>query len=123
MASRLPRGVTVNAFDPGLMPGTGLIRNAPGPLRAITAHVLPRIIPILRRVMSPNVHTVEESGAALARLLIDPALAGTPGRYFEGQREIRSSAESYDENRAGELWQASAVLTALPCPAAPPTHG
>ena len=58
-----------------------------------------------------NTHTPAESGAALARLLIDPALEGTSGQYFEGMREIPSSTESYDAGRAGELWQASVSLT------------
>ena len=43
--------------------------------------------------------------------LADSALAGTTGRYFEGRREIRSSEESYDEDRAEQLWQASEALT------------
>jgi NAD(P)-dependent dehydrogenase (short-subunit alcohol dehydrogenase family) len=111
LARRLPAGVTANAFDPGMMPGTGLTREAPAPMHFAASHVLPRIIPLLRRVMNPNIHTVRESGDALARLLTDPALAGTTGRYFEGRREIRSSDESYDEKRAEELWQASEALT------------
>jgi NAD(P)-dependent dehydrogenase (short-subunit alcohol dehydrogenase family) len=114
LARRLPDGVTANAFDPGLMPGTGLVREAVAPLRFINSHVFPRMIPLLRRFFRPNVHTVEESGAAVARLLTDPALAGTTGSYFEGRGEIRSSEESYDEARAEELWRASEALTAQP---------
>jgi hypothetical protein len=104
--------ITANAFDPGLMPGTGLVREAPAPLRFANAHVLPHSIPFVRRVRMPNIHTVEESGGALAWLLTDPALAGTTGKYFEGRREIRSSDESYDEKRAEEPWRASEILTA-----------
>jgi NAD(P)-dependent dehydrogenase (short-subunit alcohol dehydrogenase family) len=111
LARRLPAGVTVNAFDPGLMPGTGLVREAPAPVRFANTHVGPHIIPLLRRVHHPNVHTVRESGDALARLVTDPALADVTGKYFEGQREIPSSDESYDEARAEELWQVSEILT------------
>ena len=111
LARRLPAGVTANAFDPGMVPGTGLTREAPAPMHFAATHVLPRIIPLLRRVMNPNIHTIKESGDALARMLTDPALAGTTGRYFEGRREIQSSDESYDEKRAEELWQASEALT------------
>jgi NAD(P)-dependent dehydrogenase (short-subunit alcohol dehydrogenase family) len=114
LARRIPAGVTANAFDPGLMPGTGLTREAPAPVRFIAKHVLTHAKPLLRRFYTPNVHTVEESGASLARLLIDPALANTTSKYFEERREIRSSVESYDEGRAEELWQASGTLTALP---------
>jgi NAD(P)-dependent dehydrogenase (short-subunit alcohol dehydrogenase family) len=111
LARRLPAGVTANAFDPGMVPGTGLTREAPAPMHFAATHVLPHIIPLLRHVMNPNIHTVKDSGDALARLLTDPALAGTTGRYFEGRREIRSSDESYDDNRAEELWHASETLT------------
>ena len=113
LARRLPDGITVNAFDPGLMPGTGLVREAPAPLRFVWHRVLPRLLPLLRRVLFANIHTPAESGAALARLVTDPALAGTSGKYFEGAREIPSSTESYDGSRAGELWQASLVLTGM----------
>ena len=114
LARRLPPGVTANAFDPGLMPGTGLMREAPAPFRFVANRVLPHAIPLLRRAYSPNVHTVHESGDALARLVIDPELAATTGRYFEGRRQIRSSDESYNDERAEELWDASVALTARP---------
>lgn len=113
LARRLPPGVTVNAFDPGLMPGTGLAREQPAPLRFVWNHLLPRILPMMRRLISPNIHTPAESGAALARLVLDPVLAKVSGKYFEGLREISSSAESYDATRAAELWQASAALTGI----------
>jgi len=112
LARRLPDGVTANAFDPGLMPGTGLVREAPAPLRFANAHVLPHVIPLARRLHMPNIHTVQESGDSLARLLIDPALAHTTGKYFEGRQEIRSSEESYDQARGEELWTESETLTA-----------
>src|SRR4029077_20525406 len=59
LARRLPAGCTANAFDPGLMPATGLMREAPAPFRFI-ANQIP--IPLLRRLFSPNVHTAQESG-------------------------------------------------------------
>jgi NAD(P)-dependent dehydrogenase (short-subunit alcohol dehydrogenase family) len=113
LARHLPAGITANAFNPGLMPGTGLTRDAPAPVQFIAKHVMPRVKPLLRRFVTPNIHTTEESGASLARLLTDPALADTTGRYFDGQQETRSSTESYDEDRAEELWQASKALTGL----------
>jgi NAD(P)-dependent dehydrogenase (short-subunit alcohol dehydrogenase family) len=113
LAPRLPDGVTVNAFDPGLMPGTGLAREYPAPLRWVWNAVLPRMLPLMRLLISENIHSTEASGAALARLITDPALASTNGKYFEGVREIRSSVDSYDEGRAAEVWQTSAVLTGL----------
>jgi len=111
LARHAPPGVTANAFDPGLMPGTALMREAPAALRFILGHIP---IALLRRVFSPNVHTAQESGEALARLVTDPDLSETTGRYFEGDHEIRSSDESYDDERADELWKASVSLTAAP---------
>jgi len=111
LARRLPEGVTANAFDPGLMPGTGLFRNTPAPFRFIMNKVMPHAIPLLRRVYSPNIHTPQESGAALAHLVDDPELAAITGGYFEGRRQIRSSDESYSDERAEELWSASLALT------------
>jgi NAD(P)-dependent dehydrogenase (short-subunit alcohol dehydrogenase family) len=109
LARHLPAGVTANGFDPGLMPGTSLMREAPAPLRFIARHIP---IALLRWLFSPNVHTAQESGEALARLVTDPDLAAITRRYFEGRREIRSSDESYNDERAEELWKASVAMTA-----------
>jgi hypothetical protein len=62
-------------------------------------------------VYSPNIHTPQESGGALALLVTDPELAAITGGYFEGRRQIRSSDESYSDERAEELWNASLALT------------
>ena len=113
LAPRLPAGITVNAFDPGLMPGTGLAREYPAIFRFAWHAIMPRLIPLLRLVLVKNIHTPEESGSALARLIVDPALAATSGKYFEGLREIPSSVDSYDERRADELWRDSATLTGI----------
>ena len=109
LARRLPAEVTANAFDPGLMPRTGLMREAPAPLRFIARYIP---ISLLRRLFSRNVHTAQESGGALARLVTAPELSAVTGRYFEGRRQIRSSDESYNDERAEELWNASMILTA-----------
>jgi NAD(P)-dependent dehydrogenase (short-subunit alcohol dehydrogenase family) len=113
LAARLPKGIIVNAFDPGLMPGTGLAREHSGLSLFLWKFVLPRMIPLLRLAMTKNIHKPEESGAALARLISDSALASTNGKYFEGMQEIRSSVDSYDPVRATELWTESAKLTGL----------
>src|SRR4029077_18359025 len=101
--------ITANAFDPGLMPETALMREAPALLRFILRHIP---ITLLRRLFSPHVHTTQESGDALARLVTDPELATTTGRYFEGRRQIRSSDESFNDERAVELWNAGVALSA-----------
>ena len=112
LARHLPHGVTANAFNPGLMPGTGLLREAVAPARFMVEHVLPRVMPLARLVLGSSVHSVEESGAALGRLVTDPRFAGVTGKYFSQTDEVRSSDESYDEARAEELWKWSLELTA-----------
>jgi NAD(P)-dependent dehydrogenase (short-subunit alcohol dehydrogenase family) len=110
-ARRVPAEVaTFNAFDPGQMPGTGLARDHHG-FRAFAWH---RIMPALTLVPGINRHTPKQSGSALARLVLDPRLAATTGRYFNGERQVRSSAESYDAGKAADLWETSIALTADP---------
>jgi NAD(P)-dependent dehydrogenase (short-subunit alcohol dehydrogenase family) len=100
------RQFRVNAFDPGLLPGTNLAREYSAVLRFLWHHVLPRMLPLMRLVISPNIHTAKESGVALARLAIgeEEGVRGVSGRYFEGRREIKSSVMSYDETKQEDLW-------------------
>ena len=64
-------------------------------------------------IFRPSVHRVEDSGAALARLILAPELANTTGKYFAGNNMISSSTESYDRVKATELWETSAELVGL----------
>ncbi|KJR84957.1 short-chain dehydrogenase [Sporothrix schenckii 1099-18] len=108
-------GVTANAFDPGLMPGTGLTRRGTGVERFLWHNVLPRIRPVLRVLVSPNIHTAEASGRNLARLAVGPGGSGDPdrvdgtvlgvsGKYYEIRRPIPSSTDSYDKAKQEDLW-------------------
>lgn len=97
--------VTVNAMDPGLMPGTGLAREGTMVERVLWSHVMPRAIPVLRRLVGPNIHRPEESGQALAHLAVGDDVEGISGRYFEGTREIRSSEDSYVREKQDDLWR------------------
>lgn len=105
-------GITSNAFDPGYMPGTGLARDWGPVARFVSDRVLPLLVPVFG-MFEVRVHTVEESGGALARLVTDPELEGVSGRYFEGGKEARSSELSYDREKAAELWETSAELVGL----------
>jgi NAD(P)-dependent dehydrogenase (short-subunit alcohol dehydrogenase family) len=100
--------ITVNAFDPGLMPVTGLARDYTAGERFIWNFILPVL-----RFFIPNVNTPQQSGQALARLLLDPKLEGVSATYFEGLQAIPSSQDSYDLAKAGELWRTSIRLTKL----------
>ncbi len=98
------RGVTVTAFDPGLMPGSGLARDYP-PLQRWAWRYL---FPVLR--VLPNVNSMRTSGRRLAALAGDARFDGVTGAYFEGKRQIKSSAESYDAGLARDLWETSEQL-------------
>ena len=113
--STAARPVTVNAFDPGLVPGSGLARDYPRVLRL----VWDRVLPVVARVLSPIVATINpapKAGGALARLVLDPALSSVSGKYFPSHarwHEAASSDASYDADRARALWDASVRMTAL----------
>ncbi|KAF2657033.1 putative short-chain dehydrogenase [Lophiostoma macrostomum CBS 122681] len=105
LARRLEKGRTAVAFDPGLMPGTGLAREYNSFLRFLWLHVLPHMIPFLRLVLFPNIHTAAESGRALASLAIGDNGQGKTGVYYEGTKEIKSSKVSYEESKQEDLWK------------------
>lgn len=105
--STMEAPLTVNAFDPGLMPGTGLARDYPGWQQMLWNTVF-RALRIL-----PNVNSTKASGDALARLVLDPELRETTRRYFQGRHPKPSSKESYDERLARSLWEESAELVGL----------
>ncbi|WP_406278456.1 SDR family NAD(P)-dependent oxidoreductase [Nocardia sp. NBC_00881] len=98
--------ITSNAFDPGLMPGTGLGRD----YRGIQGWAWRNLLPSLTVVPGLNIHTPRRSATALARLILDPELEGITGRYFSGRRRIASSADSYDRKKATDLWTTSNKL-------------
>lgn len=97
--------ITVTAMDPGLMPGTHLAREGNGFEKFLWYRVMPRILPLLRLLVTPNIHTAAESGAALARLAIGADVEGVSGKYFEGLKEIPSSKDSYVRAKQDDLWQ------------------
>jgi light-dependent protochlorophyllide reductase len=103
------RGITVTAFDPGLMPGSGLARDYSPIGRWAWRYLFPAL-----RVL-PNVNSTRSSGRRLAALAGDPRYDGVTGAYFEGTRPIRSSVDSYDLDKALDLWATSErLLTPVP---------
>ncbi|MEL6495427.1 MAG: SDR family NAD(P)-dependent oxidoreductase [Cyanobacteria bacterium J06623_7] len=100
--------ITVNVFNPGLMPGSGLAQDY-APMAKFVWH---NILPILCKFV-PNVNTMAQSGEALARLVTDPKLESSTGKYFSGFQAIASSEESYDLTKAQQLWSASLELAQL----------
>jgi len=99
--------ISVNSFDPGLMPGTELARDYGGVQRFLWYFALP----VLRFI--PGINSTRKSGTNLARLVLDPALENVSGMYFVGRNAVLSSKQSYDEQKAAKLWEASAAMVSL----------
>ncbi len=100
--------ITVNAFDPGLMPGTGLARDYGRMARFAWRFVLPALRPFV-----PNVNSAARSGRALAEMVVEPRFGRMSGKYFQGTRDVPSSKDSYDPTMATDLWEASAGMVKL----------
>ena len=116
LARRLgDRPVTVNGWEPGLVPASGLARDYPPAMRFLWDNVLPLVTGSLSPFI-PSLSTLSRSGKALARMVTDPELAKTTGKYFPSHarwHEARSSELSYDAARARELWDASVRMSGL----------
>jgi hypothetical protein len=64
----------------------------------------------------PGINPADKSGAALARLVVDPALADVSGKYFASTtrwKDTPSSDASYDRERAHALWEESVRMAGL----------
>jgi NAD(P)-dependent dehydrogenase (short-subunit alcohol dehydrogenase family) len=101
-----PKGVRVYAFDPGLMPGTGLAREY-GPAARWAWRTLMPLATAL-----PNVNAVATSARRLADLATGPS-PGDSGTYVSCGRATRSSDASYDEALATRLWDLSSRLAGV----------
>ena len=107
--------LTVNAFDPGLVPGSGLARDYPAVLRFAWNRILPGVARLLSPVV-PTINPAPKAGSALAELVLAPALETVSGKYFPSHarwREAPSSEASYDVAPARLLWDESVRMTKL----------
>lgn len=99
--------ITVNAFNPGLMPDTSL-----GGLnkKILRKYFLKYILPIFAK---GAVSTPEVSGEILAELLMDEKYKNITGKYFDRDKIIPSSNESYDKKKWLDLWNFSEAIVSL----------
>ncbi|MFF2729772.1 hypothetical protein ACFVS9_17980 [Streptomyces sp. NPDC058008] len=104
-ARRFPAGIDSVAYNPGVVPGTGLARNA-GP---VSRFAMRRILPVM--ALTPFATGREAAGRYLADVVLGTTEAPT-GSYVDRTRATRSSEESYDPQREGELREAAERLTA-----------
>jgi NAD(P)-dependent dehydrogenase (short-subunit alcohol dehydrogenase family) len=64
-------------------------------------------------MLIPAARTADVSGEELAVLALDPQHEHAGGKFYAGGREMRSSAESYDDAKAARLWEMSEKWTSL----------
>jgi NAD(P)-dependent dehydrogenase (short-subunit alcohol dehydrogenase family) len=97
--------IQINAFNPGLMPDTGL-----GGLnkKLLRKWFLKYILPLfVKEAMS----TPQRSGKLLAELVTAEKMGGITGKYFDREKQIAPSKESFDKNKMDDLWNTSIELT------------
>ncbi|MER5182447.1 SDR family NAD(P)-dependent oxidoreductase [Streptomyces sp. NPDC002896] len=104
-ARRLPAGIDAVAYNPGFVPGTGLARNAD----PVSRFAVRRIMPVM--TFTPLATSRNAAGRYLADVVLGTTEAPT-GSYVDRGRVARSSEESYDPTREGELWDAVERFTA-----------
>ncbi len=110
LAGRLPMGVTVYSYNPGLVPGTGLARDR-GPVARFAWRTIMRGLAFTPVAVRPEV-----AGANLAAAAISPT-SGESGAYINRTRVESSSPESYSPAHEDELWEAADRLTGIGTPA------
>lgn len=66
----------------------------------------------LRHVVA-GIRSVKNAASHLSRLITDLGINGRTALYFDGLSETRSSADSYDLEKARDLWETSTRLTGV----------
>lgn len=96
------KNVQVNAFDPGMMPGTGLADDYPWYLQWVWKNIMP-----VSTLFSNRSNTPKQSGKVLADWAAHPKYADKNGSYFFVGGEEPSSQESYNKALQDDLWEFS----------------
>lgn len=106
------RGISVVAYDPGLTPGTGLVRQQMWPVRALLWPLLPLLMPF-----GKTMNSLANSGRHLA--LLASELRPPAGRVYASLRKGRltwpePSLLARDDTATAALWRDSLALCGLP---------
>lgn len=101
----------VTAYDPGLTPGTGLVREQMWVVRTLVWPLLPLMLPF-----SKHMNSLAEAGRGLANLATTEM--PPPGRVYAALRKAKMtwpepSDIARDAAATAKLWADSAVLTGL----------
>ncbi|MCR9229252.1 MAG: SDR family NAD(P)-dependent oxidoreductase [Flavobacteriaceae bacterium] len=104
----IDENIRVNAFDPGLTPGTGFTKNFPAPLHFVVSRIMPLFIRFKKNMNSPKT-----SGTRLANLTFANEFQNLDGIYFSDGEVIKSSTDSYNKSYQLDLWKSSIELTGI----------
>ncbi|WP_408607153.1 Rossmann-fold NAD(P)-binding domain-containing protein [Actinokineospora bangkokensis] len=96
-ARRLPPGTTIASYNPGLVPRTGLSRDAGAVGRFMMRWLSAPL------ALTPLADTPAAAGRKLADAVLGRVVAPS-GAYVDRTRVVPSSAESYDPERERDLW-------------------
>lgn len=102
------KNIRVNAFNPGLTSGTGLLNSYAAPLRFIWKNILP-----LMRYLKKGTNSPFIAGSKLANLSYSKELKHLNGIYYSDGKVSKSSADSYNRAYQTELWKSSIQLTGI----------
>ncbi|WP_020531187.1 SDR family NAD(P)-dependent oxidoreductase [Flexithrix dorotheae] len=98
--------IRVNAYDPGLTPGTGLARTYTPVMRFLWKNVFPILI-----LLKSNIHTPAQAGRNLANLAYSAKYKDLKGIYFSDGKEVKTSIDSYNKDFQKNLWNESLEIT------------
>jgi NAD(P)-dependent dehydrogenase (short-subunit alcohol dehydrogenase family) len=90
-------GITGNAVCPGFVPEAIAERR-----RGLTSWMYKNVL-----ARMPFARSLEQASSSIAYLATDPRYETTGGKFIFDAKEIRSSDESYDEDKARLLWERS----------------
>ncbi|UOB17445.1 SDR family NAD(P)-dependent oxidoreductase [Abyssalbus ytuae] len=93
--------IQVFAFDPGMMPGTGLANDYPVIIRFLWKYIMP-----VQTLFNNRVNTPEQSGKILADWVLNNK-TDKSSLYFYAGGEEPSSKLSYDKDLQENLWDFS----------------
>lgn len=98
--------IRVNAYDPGLTPGTGLARTYTPVMRFLWKNVFPVLT-----LFKSNIHTPAQAGKNLANLAYSEKYKDLKGIYFSDGKVVKTSVDSYNRSFQKDLWNGSLELT------------
>ena len=102
-------GITVNAFNPGLMTNTNFNAASSG----FAARLFLSGVMSLLGAMTGRLGNVKSSGKALAAMITDKRYEEATKKYIDRGKEVKSSPASCDREAARKLWAESAGLVKL----------